>query len=310
VFARKLQMHLDLTLRADHRETRMENAAAPYDLVGGRGTGHVCGRGHAEGHSRITRAEPGPKAGKSIVRVEDENTIRGETTDDLCLGTRHALDTAEALKMRPARVIEHRDIRADQPAQIVDLARMVRTHLDDRVMLVPQTAQGQRNTDLIVEIAARSQHASSTRQNSRRHLFQGGLAIAAGNADHARRALQTPLLTEATETQQGICDLHQWHIGAVNMLDHCTRCTTFTRSLKIIVAVKVRATQRNEQLPGTQGAGIRAHSIELAVGTQHTAIHHGREFRKTEDTHAAPPAITACTRSISLKDSRRPATSW
>ena len=156
----------------------------------------------------MSGAKPAPQAGKAVVGVEHEHAVGIQAVDDLGLRPGHALDTAETLQVGAAGIVQHRDIGPHQTAQVTDLARVTGAHLDHRKLFVAQPAERQRYADFIVEVAPGRQHIAAAGEDRRSHLLERGLAIAAGDTDHACRTAHTPLLTQPPETAQGVRDLH------------------------------------------------------------------------------------------------------
>jgi len=62
-----------------------------------------------------------------------------------------------------------------------------------------QSQEGERHPNVIVEVALRLEHSSAARQDRRHHLLGGGLAVAAGYADHAQRQRPAPSGGEIAE---------------------------------------------------------------------------------------------------------------
>ena len=72
-----------------------------------------------------------------------------------------------------------------QARQVVDLAGMIHSHLDHRRPLrLAQLEQGQRQADVVVQVADRRQYPAGITemrtQDRRTHFLDRGLAIAAG----------------------------------------------------------------------------------------------------------------------------------
>ena len=310
MLAGQLQAQLDLTTVAGYREAGLEASPLPYHRVGGDRAGDIRRLHHAEGPLAQTGSQFPPQRREAIIGVEHEGPVGTETVDDLGLGPRNALEAAETLQMCPAGVVQHRHVGLHQAGQVVDLACVTGAHLDHGEALVAQAAQGQGDADIVVQVAARRQHRPAAHQDRRDHLLERGLAVAAGNRDHPRSTAQTPLPSQVSQSTQRVVDLDRGQPGGGRARDQGSGGAAFLRDVQIVVAVKVGAAQRHEQLVALQGAGVSTHTVESAVVAAQLAVDHLRQLGQVQHAHADPSRSAIRTWSISLNGRRLPAISW
>ena len=92
--------------------------------------------------------------------------------------------------MRAQGIIDQRGIGAGDAGERIKLAEVVHAHFDNGVALLrPQSKQGERQADVVVEIAGGGQHgrfAELVAQNGGQHLLHRGFAGRTGDAEHQR----------------------------------------------------------------------------------------------------------------------------
>ena len=97
---------------------------------------------------------------------------------------RHALNRAEAREVRPTDGGDHRDIRLDDPAQAIGLARRAAAHLDDHVAVAGIGAEDrQRHADLVVVRPWRGAPGQDDGEHRVDQALGRGLARGSGDGD-------------------------------------------------------------------------------------------------------------------------------
>ena len=84
-----------------------------------------------------------------------------------------------------ADVGDHRHVRRGQVHQVGDLSKVVHPHLQHAdLVLAVQAEEGEGKAQLVVEVPLGFQHLVLLAQDGGHHVLGGGLAHAAGDADH------------------------------------------------------------------------------------------------------------------------------
>ena len=118
---------------------------------------------------------------------------------------RRAVKTAA--DVRPLRIIDQRGIGAGDAGERGQLAGVVHAHFDHSVALVAQGEQGERQADVVVEIARRCQHrigAELGAQHGGQHFLHGGFATGAGDAEHLRVHRPPPRRRQRLQRRQRV----------------------------------------------------------------------------------------------------------
>ena len=238
----------------------------------------VRARAHAEGdHARQRRAAP--QARERIVRIDDGGRRIAQARDHLAFRARHALERAEALEVLGARVGDEAHARARERHQRGHLAGAVGAHLDHReAVRGRQAQQRQRHADVVVQVAARGERLAGLRQDRRRHLLGGGLAVAAGHADQRAAEVRAPGARGLLERRLRVAhhDLRQRH--RLRRAHHRAGGPGGVRRGHEIIAVELRSAQRDEQLPGRERARIAHHVAEGGIGAGQATTAQAREL--------------------------------
>ena len=264
-----------------------------------------------------------------IVGIDHRHTLAAEPLVDRALLLRDLLHAAHALQVRALRVIDDRHRRLGQSSEIGDFARMVHAHLDHRgAVKVAQLEQGQRQADVVVQIAARGQHrllaeAVPTRlrtQDGGAHLLDRGLAVAAGDADQRHGKACAPGRGQRPEREPGVVhDQQRQRRIRVRCrpggIDHRRRCTGLGRGGNEIVAVEALAAQRDEELSGCQRTAVGAHALEAGQRGEVRPVRSQRARGIVQRHHCVFPRVCqprrasrACSRSENGR--RWPRISW
>ncbi|MNS26226.1 hypothetical protein D3C72_581430 [compost metagenome] len=163
---------------------------------------------------------------------------------------------------------------------------MVGTQLHHRKLVLRLEAQqGERHPHFIVEVAGGGQHLPLTAQDGGRHLLHRGLATAAGDGQHFRIDALAHQLAEATQSLEGIGH-HQLGDGQGQLALHQQgRGPCLNGLVAKIVGVETLATQRDEQRPLAQSAGVGTDCRDLVIAADQTGIEHLRQVGKPEGHH-------------------------
>ncbi len=268
--------HRQLQFRGAERGDQLEPAAETVRMPAAM---HVRGRREAEGHDAALAVHGAPEIGMRIVGIDDRDALVGQAGEDLALGAGHRVDRAETREVRALGVIDEGDRGAGETGQIVDLARAVHAHLDDRRMVRRmQLEQRQRHADVVVEVARCRQHrmlAEIRAQDGGAHLLDGGLAIAAGDADQRDVEARAPVGGELAEGQPRVGDADQRQTrmrGGPGGVDERTAGALRQGLCDVVVAVEALAPERDEQHAGDDGARIGADAGELHVAAAMRAV--------------------------------------
>jgi hypothetical protein len=198
-----------------------------------------------------------PQRRELVVRIDDRGVLGIQVRDHLALGASRAFDGAEAFEMLGPGIRDQSHRGPRQLAQRGDLTRMIGAHFDDgETVHGVEPVQGQRHADVIVETASGVQRGAGARQNCRDHLLAGGLAIAAGHADHGNLELRAPGARGALQRLQrvGHQDLRQ---GPRHLrVDHRAGGTSELRRAHEFIGIESRATQGDEQFTGLDRPGV------------------------------------------------------
>ena len=110
--------------------------------------------------------------------------------------------------MRAQGIVDQRGIGAGDAGECIKLAEVVHAHFDNGITLLrPQGKQGERQADVVVEIAGGSQHgrfAELAAQNSGQHFLHRGFAGRAGDAEHQRVHRFAPSGSQGLQRRQRV----------------------------------------------------------------------------------------------------------
>ncbi len=215
-----------------------------------------------------------------VVGIEHGDAAGCQANVDLALGQRHVLHRAESFEVRALRVVHQRHGRRREARQVVDLAGVVHAHLDHcRMMLRTQLEQGQRQSDVVVQVALGRQHtlgraAEMCAQDRRAHFLDRGLAVAAGDAQERNRETAAPGGGELAQREARVIHRDQRQAGVglgPDACDHGAGGPLGQHLAHVVVAVEALALQCDEQHAGDHGARIGADGVEFRVGA---LVHH------------------------------------
>ena len=245
-----------------------------------------------------------PLLGIGIVSVDHRNAALGQPGVKLPLGVGNAVQAAETFQMRRPGIVHQTHIGRGDGRQTGDLTGMIGAHFDHReAMRGRQTAQRQRQPNVIVPIARRRQHRVGLAQYRRQHRLDRGLTVAAGNRQHRRRHPPPPIRRQRAQRPPRV--IHRNHrqplkTRALSALDHRRRRAGGQRRRDKIVAVKARPGQRHEQRPGQHLAGIAEHPGQRHRRPLPHAPDDASRLHRRQPNHAAHRASAAATAAASL----------
>ena len=178
--------------------------------------------------------------------------------------------------------------------QTGDLARMVHAHLDHtHAVGITQAQQRERDTDVVVEVAARGKGSLCTQvghQNGGDHFLGRGLAVAAGDGN--QRALETtaPAARQRPQRTAGIGHPQRGHANALGeRFGQHGSCTGVDGGVNESMAIEAIAVQRDVQVTGAHGARIGGNAGEaLGAAAEHRDV--GQPLVDgAQIKHGAPP---------------------
>ena len=271
---------------------------------------HFGLRGETKAH-HAGRRHAAPQCAVLVIGVDDGDAVRLQPGDGLAFGARHALEAAKALEVFGAGVGDQGDAGTGNGHQFGHFAGMVGAHFDDGAAIgVAQPQQRQRHAEPVVVVAARGQAGAALRQHRGQHFLGGGLAVAAGDADHRTGERRAP--GTAGGDQRGLDighhDLRQRRID-LTADDGAGGAGSRGRGDEFM-AIGARAGQRQEQIARHHLARIDDRLGERRVGA-HQAPGAGSGESGERALHAAlRTRSAACTCAISLKARRSEPMSW
>ncbi len=268
VQAGNMQGHADAALRS----AQIQQAAQRTGLY--RGT-DIRRRIEAETQMHDTLRHVTPDRETGVIQIKHGNAIRRQSFEDFTLGAGNCLHRAKPLQMGTLGVVHNRHGGRGDACEIGNLAGVIHAHLDHcGAMRGTQTQQGQRQADVVVEIALGGQHgigAEMCRKNRGAHFLDRSLAIAPCHTDQGNFEAPTPLGSKLPQCEASV--LHHDHRADVGM--GCRprdihQDTSRARGQYVrheIMGVETLATECNKELPRPQGSGIRRYTIKADIGT-------------------------------------------
>ena len=207
-----------------------------------------------------------PQGGQPlVVSVQNQQTVFLYMGQQLALGLENVLPATQTFNMGIANIGNDAHIRLSQAGQIIDLSRLIHSHLQNADLCGGvQTENGHGHSNVVVEVALGFKDLILGRQHRRDHILGGSLAYAACHAYD--RDPETPLIPggQITQGPLGIPDLDVELAGdiAVPAARRQTARRPVLQSLvQISMAVKAFPHQGNEQRPGMDRPAVGLHAI-------------------------------------------------
>ena len=163
--------------------------------------------------------------------------------------------------MRRADVGDDPIFRAGDLAERGQFAAMVHADLvNSGGMLLFRSQYGERQTDVVIEVALSRVDHEGLGENGRSKIFGGGLAVRSGDTEHWDVELAAPPMGESLESEEGIRNfddrLTGRKIATFPFIYHGHRSTSYERGLGIQVTVEIFTLQCKEHPACLRLAGI------------------------------------------------------
>ncbi len=201
-----------------------------------------------------------------IIGREHGNAVGRQATDHAAVFFGNRRHARHELLMLALCVVDQRYCRFGKRCQQRNFTGMVHTQLNHGSLMAglkPQ--QGQRNANLVIEIAARRQRFINTKsrdQDRGNHFFYSGLAVAAGDGNQWQRKLLPPALPYRAECDPSVvhqqCRYRQRRWCAFH--HHCCRALG-NYLIEEIMGVETLATQCDKQRTWRHRTAISAQTI-------------------------------------------------
>ena len=277
-----------------------------------------------------------------VVSRKHRRAVRGQRRQHRPVLPRHGFHRCHELQVLALGVVDQGHRGPSQISQVGDFTRVVHAQLNHGQRVpCPQAKQGERHTDVVVEVALSRQYpigtartfGASGSQDGGDHLRDGGFAVGAGHGDQRQRELRTPACGQRAQRQRGVghLDATEARCGQATMGDGSS-CATGLDLGQEIIGVKAHAFEGDEQIALSEAARIGVDAAQRCAAVAHQGgvgdagqqpvqrllqRHHGAG-------HAAPPAFALLLMCVppprnasaasawvwSLKGCLTPATSW
>ena len=172
--------------------------------------------------------------------------------------------------MRFAHVGNQAAVRLRNAAQLSNLAQAAHTHLNyGNIRVGLDRQQRLRQADFVVEVALRFHNLVFCSKAGCQQILRRGLAIRAGNRKNLQALLlQTVGMRQLLISKQRILNLE--HRNACRQAFHVMRnnhacCAQLGSLHAVIMAVKIAALERHEQLARLYGTGVRRHACKIKI---------------------------------------------
>ena len=175
--------------------------------------------------------------------------------------------------MRSSDVGDHGHIRLRRAAEAIDLPQTAHAHLHHHGRtLRTGLEQRERDTDVVVFIAAAGHHRTERSQGGTDQLTGGGLAGRAGHGHHRRLQAAAVQQAQVLVGSEGVIDepVQQsgWY-GCGPLALHQRRLSPQCRRLiEKPVAIEALPHQRHEQLPSRQVTAVGADRAHSCLGIE------------------------------------------
>ncbi|MNN42299.1 hypothetical protein D3C81_1564700 [compost metagenome] len=165
------------------------------------------------------------------------------------------------------------------------------TQLDHRSgMFRRQFEQGQRNAEVIIQVATGRQHCTARAQDARKHFLDRGLAAGTGNGCNGLGERGAVQRTELPQRLTGVADqqLRQRAVGDFT-LDQRGHGALGGDFIQIIMTIEARTGQRDKQLTGLDCATVDADTVETGIGRDQARIQSSGQLAQFQGLKHGPP---------------------
>ena len=193
---------------------------------------------------------------------EDHAAIGSNALVEFRLGSNDAFERTKAQQMRLANIGDESEVGMNDGAKFSDVHRVIGTHLDDgKFMLGLHLKEGQRHTDLIVQIAFGGQHVELLTQHRADQFLGRCLSVCSRDANDLDGTLPVAELLAMIGSQLLKCGEHIGHeesslLLATCIINHGKRSTFLEHFIHIGIAIETLSLQRKEDLPGLDLAAV------------------------------------------------------
>ena len=223
---------------------------------------------------RVTAVEDGPPsvhfrdpAQLVVLAVQNDRSVRLHVVKALGFRMEHAVPVTQELKVAFSDIRDDHRIRLGRVGQLFHLAEVADPHLEHRdIVFLRETEDGQRQSEVIIEIARCLQNPVFPRKNGRDHFLRAGLAYGSCNPDH--RNPQRPAvesgdflnrLRRRVHTNAGECRFFFFSLG------QSQKRAGLHRLRDEIVSVRTGSAHRNIEAARLRFAAVDRHRRHLPV---------------------------------------------
>ncbi len=198
---------------------------------------------------------------------------------DLGLGVGDRVERGKEAEVRLAHVGPDPDVRLGDAHQRADLPRVIHAQFDDgHFRPPPQLDQGQRQTNVVVEIPAVADHAVPRLEKVARHVLGRGLAGAAGDRHDLRARRPADAVRQRLQRLGGVVDFDDDSRRRWAARSRPPRGTTTPAApASIAAAANAAPSNRSPRMPTYRSP---AFSVRVSIDT-------------SANSRAASPAVTA-----------------
>ncbi len=130
--------------------------------------------------------------------------------------------------------------------------------------------QGEREAELVVQVALGLETGTHHGQDRGAHLLRGGLAVAAGNRDHRSREGAAVTGGQAPQRSGGVIDRHdravRGNLWKLRLVPHeQSPCARVHSLLQELVGIKALSPNRDEEIAFTEAASVDGHAVEAQI---------------------------------------------
>jgi hypothetical protein len=200
--------------REPGQELGVRDTGLPIDRV------KIGVRGQPETEQPASARDTAPIIGVWIIGVDHRHVGGRQVRDGLAFAPRDSVQIPEELEMLGAGVRDQSYGGAHETHEVGDVSDAVGTELDDRGCGSGlQAQQGQRNADVVIEVAPCRERLAAAREDRRRHFLGRGLAVGPCDGDDRCGELPPPDARERLECRERVLDQDLRQGIRVEMID-------------------------------------------------------------------------------------------